>query len=194
MRLHRRLRRLPRRLPRDHPRGGLRTFSRDYPFGWLGILAAVAPSSDELIYAHHERGFALHSLRSPGAEPAVRPVPARRGHRRVAGRAHLGGAAAPARPRRLDAGRGPRAREGRDRHAQLRRRADALRAPLPRRRRGAHRPADRREGAQPGDRGRAHPGRGARELARDGQPRRCSMPTRRPACGASGAPSTSPGG
>ena len=35
------------------------------PFGWLGILAAVAPSSDELIYAHHERGFALHSLRSP---------------------------------------------------------------------------------------------------------------------------------
>jgi p-hydroxybenzoate 3-monooxygenase len=47
------------------PEGALRTFSREYPFGWLGILAAVAPSSDELIYAHHERGFALHSLRSP---------------------------------------------------------------------------------------------------------------------------------
>jgi p-hydroxybenzoate 3-monooxygenase len=47
------------------PEGVLRTFARDYPFGWLGILAAVAPSSDELIYAHHERGFALHSLRSP---------------------------------------------------------------------------------------------------------------------------------
>ena len=43
----------------------MRTYARDYPFGWLGILAAVAPSSDELIYAHHERGFALHSLRSP---------------------------------------------------------------------------------------------------------------------------------
>jgi p-hydroxybenzoate 3-monooxygenase len=43
----------------------LRTFERDYPFGWLGILAAVAPSSDELVYAHHERGFALLSLRSP---------------------------------------------------------------------------------------------------------------------------------
>jgi p-hydroxybenzoate 3-monooxygenase len=47
------------------PDGVLRTYVRDYPFGWLGILAAVAPSCDELIYAHHERGFALHSLRSP---------------------------------------------------------------------------------------------------------------------------------
>jgi p-hydroxybenzoate 3-monooxygenase len=43
----------------------LRVYSREYPFGWLGILAAVAPSSDELVYAHHERGFALLSLRSP---------------------------------------------------------------------------------------------------------------------------------
>ena len=47
------------------PAGVLTTYSREYPFGWLGILAAVAPSSDELIYASHERGFALHSLRSP---------------------------------------------------------------------------------------------------------------------------------
>ena len=47
------------------PAGALRTYEREYPFGWLGILAAVAPSSDELIYAHHERGFALHSMRSP---------------------------------------------------------------------------------------------------------------------------------
>jgi len=38
---------------------------RDYPYAWLGILADVPPSTDELIYAHHERGFALHSLRSP---------------------------------------------------------------------------------------------------------------------------------
>ncbi|MFC5186453.1 4-hydroxybenzoate 3-monooxygenase [Actinomadura harenae] len=43
----------------------VRTFARDYPFAWLGVLADVAPSTDELIYAHHERGFALHSLRSP---------------------------------------------------------------------------------------------------------------------------------
>src|SRR5262249_12619952 len=42
----------------------LTTYEREYPFGWLGILARCAPSSEELIYAHHERGFALASLRS----------------------------------------------------------------------------------------------------------------------------------
>jgi p-hydroxybenzoate 3-monooxygenase len=47
------------------PDGVLRTFEREYPFGWLGILAHVAPSMDELVYAHTERGFALLSLRSP---------------------------------------------------------------------------------------------------------------------------------
>jgi p-hydroxybenzoate 3-monooxygenase len=47
------------------PAATLRTYEREYPFAWLGILASVAPSSGELIYAHHERGFALHSLRSP---------------------------------------------------------------------------------------------------------------------------------
>jgi p-hydroxybenzoate 3-monooxygenase len=47
------------------PRDTLREFAREYPYGWLGILAAVAPSSDELVYAHHERGFALLSMRSP---------------------------------------------------------------------------------------------------------------------------------
>jgi p-hydroxybenzoate 3-monooxygenase len=47
------------------PAGILSEFSREYPFGWLGILAEVAPSNDELVYAHHERGFALLSLRSP---------------------------------------------------------------------------------------------------------------------------------
>ncbi len=47
------------------PDGVLRTFEREYPFGWLGILAEIAPSMDELVYAHHERGFALLSLRSP---------------------------------------------------------------------------------------------------------------------------------
>jgi p-hydroxybenzoate 3-monooxygenase len=42
-----------------------RVFERVYPFAWLGVLAAVPPSTHELIYALHERGFALHSLRSP---------------------------------------------------------------------------------------------------------------------------------
>jgi p-hydroxybenzoate 3-monooxygenase len=47
------------------PEGVLAEFSREYPFGWLGILAEVAPSNDELVYVHHDRGFALLSLRSP---------------------------------------------------------------------------------------------------------------------------------
>jgi p-hydroxybenzoate 3-monooxygenase len=47
------------------PAGVLREYHREFPFAWLGILAAVAPSTDELIYAYHDRGFALHSLRSP---------------------------------------------------------------------------------------------------------------------------------
>jgi p-hydroxybenzoate 3-monooxygenase len=47
------------------PPGVLQLHERVYPFGWLGILATVAPSTEELIYAYHERGFALHSLRSP---------------------------------------------------------------------------------------------------------------------------------
>jgi p-hydroxybenzoate 3-monooxygenase len=47
------------------PEGALRFREHVYPFGWLGILAEVAPSSDELIYCHHDRGFALHSMRSP---------------------------------------------------------------------------------------------------------------------------------
>jgi p-hydroxybenzoate 3-monooxygenase len=47
------------------PEGVLSFRERVYPFGWLGILAEVEPSSDELIYCHHDRGFALHSMRSP---------------------------------------------------------------------------------------------------------------------------------
>jgi p-hydroxybenzoate 3-monooxygenase len=46
------------------PQVALKTYERVYPFGWLGILANVAPVSDELIYANHERGFALCSMRS----------------------------------------------------------------------------------------------------------------------------------
>jgi len=47
------------------PEGVLSEWQREYPFGWLGILADVPPSTDELIYAYHDRGFALHSMRSP---------------------------------------------------------------------------------------------------------------------------------
>jgi p-hydroxybenzoate 3-monooxygenase len=50
------------------PEGVQRTFTRFYPFAWLGILMQAPASSDELIYAHSDRGFALVSTRSPGLQ------------------------------------------------------------------------------------------------------------------------------
>jgi p-hydroxybenzoate 3-monooxygenase len=47
------------------PAGAIQTFEKVYPFGWLGVLADVPPVAHELIYASHERGFALASMRSP---------------------------------------------------------------------------------------------------------------------------------
>jgi p-hydroxybenzoate 3-monooxygenase len=47
------------------PESALTIYERIYPFGWLGILAEAPPSSDEIVYAYHERGFALLSMRSP---------------------------------------------------------------------------------------------------------------------------------
>jgi p-hydroxybenzoate 3-monooxygenase len=47
-----------------------------YPFGWLGILAEAPPASDELIYAWHENGFALHSMRSQTVSRLYLQVPA----------------------------------------------------------------------------------------------------------------------
>jgi p-hydroxybenzoate 3-monooxygenase len=49
---------------------------RDYPYSWLGILASVPPSTDELIYSRHENGFALHSMRSPQVGRLYLQVPA----------------------------------------------------------------------------------------------------------------------
>jgi p-hydroxybenzoate 3-monooxygenase len=47
------------------PAEALTVYEHAYPFAWLGILAEAPPSHEELIYAYHERGFALHSMRSP---------------------------------------------------------------------------------------------------------------------------------
>jgi p-hydroxybenzoate 3-monooxygenase len=47
------------------PDGMIVEYDREYPFGWLGILAEAPPSADELIYANHKNGFALLSMRSP---------------------------------------------------------------------------------------------------------------------------------
>ena len=47
------------------PADRLKTFERVYPFGWLGVLSPTPPVNDELIYARHDLGFALCSLRGP---------------------------------------------------------------------------------------------------------------------------------
>ena len=47
------------------PPGLVRVAERGYPYSWLGILATVPPSTDELIYSRHEDGFALHTMRTP---------------------------------------------------------------------------------------------------------------------------------
>ncbi|MFB7292362.1 4-hydroxybenzoate 3-monooxygenase [Actinacidiphila glaucinigra] len=57
------------------PEQARRTYERVYPFSWLGILADVAPSCEELIYAHSPRGFALHSMRSPEVSRLYLQVP-----------------------------------------------------------------------------------------------------------------------
>jgi p-hydroxybenzoate 3-monooxygenase len=50
---------------RSIPVERLATYEKVYPFGWLGVLAETPPVNDELIYVHHEDGFALCSMRSP---------------------------------------------------------------------------------------------------------------------------------
>jgi p-hydroxybenzoate 3-monooxygenase len=52
-----------------------RSYAHDYPYSWLGIMAEVPPSCDELIYARGERGFALHSMRSPSVSRFYLQVP-----------------------------------------------------------------------------------------------------------------------
>ena len=173
------------------PDGALVAYEREYPFAWLGILAEVAPSTEELIYARHERGFALHSMRSPvlsrfylqcerDADPGDWP------DERIWDELRTRLA--------LDLGVRPDRREGRDADALVRRRADAVRPAVPGGRRRAHRPADRREGPEPRGRRRPRPRRRAARPLRRGRRRRPARLLGHAACAASGAPSTSRGG
>jgi p-hydroxybenzoate 3-monooxygenase len=57
------------------PEDALTLYDFTYQFGWLGILAHAAPATDELIYAWHERGFALYSMRSPEVSRLYLQVP-----------------------------------------------------------------------------------------------------------------------
>ena len=58
------------------PPGLVTVAEREYPYSWLGILATVPPSTDELIYARHEDGFALHTMRTPQVSRLYLQVPA----------------------------------------------------------------------------------------------------------------------
>ena len=91
-----------RRVVRAQPRTGARRTSADqwekvYPYSWFGILADVAPSTDELIYAWHPDGFALHSMRSATVSRFYLQVPNDTDARRLVRRPDLGGAGDPAR-------------------------------------------------------------------------------------------------
>jgi len=57
------------------PAGVLTEFERIYPFGWLGILAQAPPSSPELVYTYHERGFALLTMRTTEVSRLYLQVP-----------------------------------------------------------------------------------------------------------------------
>ena len=119
-----------------------------YPMAWLGVLAAAEPTTDELIYAWHERGFALYSMRSPTISRLYLQVPAGE-----------------------DVGAWPDARIWSELQVRLATEgwrvgegeilekgitpmrsfvaSDQHRPPAPRRRRRAHRPAHGGQGAQP---------------------------------------------
>ncbi len=133
----------------------LTVYEREYPFGWLGILAECAPSSEELIYAHHERGFALASMRS---HEVTRMYLQCEPDEDIANWSDEAIWDELDRRFGMSVNRGRGVREGRHPDALVRRRADAAREAVPDRRRRPHRPADRRQGPEHGD-GRRLPAR-----------------------------------
>ena len=148
------------------PDGVLTERTREYPFGWLGILAEVAPSTHELIYATHERGFALHSLRSPELSRLYIQVdphddienwPDERIWQELHTRFEKPG---------WTLQEGPVDREGDHADALVPGRADAVQAALPGRRRRPHRPAHRRQGPEPRGR-RCARARGSADVVAD---------------------------
>jgi p-hydroxybenzoate 3-monooxygenase len=137
---------------RSMPAGLVKTFERVYPFGWLGLLADVPPCSHELIYARHQRGFALASMRSHQRsryyvqcviDEKLENWPDERIWEEL--KIRLGPEAAA----NMKSGHRP--------FAQLRRRADALGPAVPGRRRRPYRAADGRQGPQSRGLRRAHP-------------------------------------
>ena len=177
------------------PQEVIRIYERVYPFGWLGILSDTRPVNHELIYANHERGFALCTMRSMTrsryylqvpADEDVADWPDERFWTELKRRIPADAAAALA--------TGPVDREERGAAALVRGRADAPRPPVPGRRRRPHRAAHRRQGPQPRRRRRAVPGRSAGRPLQTAAAPTCWTAIRRAACSACGRRSASRGG
>ena len=127
------------------PKDVLREYREVYPFGWLGVLSRTKPVSPELIYAKHERGFALCSLRSQVLSRYYIQVPLTDKTGRLVRRCLLGRTQAPFAGDvggRID--HRPVDREEHRATAQFRRRADAVWPPVPCGGCCPHRAADRR--------------------------------------------------
>ena len=125
------------------PSGVLTTYDRIYPFAWLGILAEAAPSSEELVYCYHERGFALLSMRSPKLSRLYLQCAPDEEIDKLVRRSDLAGTPHSPRPRRMESERRPNRSKRHCRHEKLCRGADAIRAPFSCWGRGAHCSADR---------------------------------------------------
>ena len=127
----------------------IQTYDRAYPFAWLGILADAAPSSHELVYSLHERGFALFSMRTTSVTRLYLQCSPddsvdNWSDDRIWNELHV--------RLKTDDGwepnHGPILQKSRHGHAQLHGGADAVRSRVSRGRCRAHRAADRREGPQ----------------------------------------------
>ena len=175
------------------PAGALTVYDREYPFGWVGILSESPPPDDELIYAYHERGFALYTMRSPvlarlyfqcAPDEEIENWP----DARIWQELHMRASAA--------RGRWPRApaAEGHHRHAQLRGRADAVRPAVSRRRFRPYPAADRRQGHEPRACRREWCSHARLRNSIAAAATICWSAIRKPACAGSGRRSASPGG
>ncbi len=148
--------------------GILTSYERTYPFAWLGILAEAPPSSEELVYCYHDRGFALLSMRSPklsrlylqcAPDEVIENWPDERIWEELHTRLAREGWTLTRRPNRS---------KRHCWHEKLCRRTDAIRATFSGRRRGAHCSPDGRERPESCCRRRSRVGQALAEFYRSG--------------------------
>ena len=149
------------------PPEALTIYDREYPFGWLGILAQAPPSSHELIYAYHERGFALLSMRSAEISRLYLQCATDEDIAQWPDASDLGRVAqALSNERRMEIDGRAGDSKRRDQHAQLRHRADAVWQIVFGGRRRAYRAAHRCQRVKSRGSGCACAGTGVRRILR----------------------------